>query len=172
MSRIIFIFLFILGLFTHVSAQQSSLQVNLTGDISGSYLFENMDYGRVNNSKVNLPPTSTLGLFSVPINSSVDNLEIAVVIANATGMPLEPGSYAMVRVENENPVLQALPKQGFMTLVALRNGIAADEYYTVSGSVDVTEVSSTSLKATFSTVMETATGGKRVTASGSFTVVF
>lgn len=170
MSRIFCIIL--LGLFTHLSAQQSSLQVNLTGSVSGSYLFENMDYGRINNSSVPLPPTSTLGLFSVPINSSVENMEIAVVIANATGMPLEPGTYDMIRVENDNPLLQTLPKQGFMTLVVLRNGIAADEYYTVSGTVQVSEVSAATLKGTFSTVMETAAGGKSVNATGSFTVVF
>ncbi|MBC6367806.1 hypothetical protein [Algoriphagus sp. AK58] len=153
-------------------SSNSSLTINISGAISQTASFSNVDYGRIVNPNYNafLPTESTLSLFSVPPSPNSGELEVAIILANAVPVPpgIQPGTYQMVPVQNEYPVLMQFPKLGFITVVKTKNGIPEEEYFTESGSVNLITANSGVVEGTFQAVLRTSNGQKEISVNGSF----
>jgi hypothetical protein len=160
-------FLFVMATLSITTFAQGTSSVDFVWQ-SNNYTINQMDYGQINNPAIPIPPASTMGLFSVP--PSPGNFEFAVVLAALTGQPLDTGVYEMVEVINEYPNIAALtsPRGGFITLVERDSGGRLVEYYSQSGTVTVTSVTSTTITGTFNAVME----GNNTTLpiTGTFTI--
>lgn len=152
------------------SAQQESsfIEISLTGQISGSYSINHLEWARIQNP--NLPENSTIGIFTDPPSKEFP-FDIAMILGNLGKETLETGDYAVVPVENDIPQLKMGQKGGFMTIVPTKQQPPKIEYYTKSGNFVITEiVENKSISGTFSLVLNSVDAEKIINAEGKFRV--
>lgn len=157
-----------IGLSALIAQGNSEITLSLQSAIQGDFQLKGLDHARIDNPKLPVLPEATIGLFTTPPSSGP---EVALVLANLPGSTVEEGSYKLVPVVNEYPVILAPEKAGFMTIVQKNAfGLPEKEFYSVSGTVTLTAVSSGTIEGSLSASFVTPNGPEVLQATGTFVI--
>lgn len=164
---IIFILLFGLS-FAIAQDNKSVINIVLEGELKGSHTISGLFPARIQNGAIQ--SHSTIGVSTDPPAES-GKFDIAMVLGNMTGQPINVGSYKAVSVIKDQPLFEVGAKNGFLTLVTYNNDNKKRmEFYTQSGEFVVNFADDKKISGIFNLILKDTTGNKSVSANGSFEI--
>lgn len=148
-----------------IPAPNSGISIQLSGHLNGTYERTDVAWSRIQNPL--LASNSTFGMFTDP-PSPGQPFDIALVLGNIGAAEIDTGTYGIIEVINDVPLLIPPTKGGFMTIVPTGQSVPREEFFTRAGTFTVDSVSASIVAGRFNVSLGNADNSKTIQAEGSF----